>query len=137
MNNVKSESEMHTPLNSEMSTSDIFDHNDEGLHKSHPHMTKPHFENSGDAKSSSVNISTLEIAEASKPKEFSFNQSSTTKMVASTNEVHTTASSAQNMGASGHPSGSPAPVPAPLPGYSGTVGCLDAHYPRCLMGHYF
>lgn len=138
MNSVKSESEMHTPVHSETSTSDIFANNDEGLHKSHPHMTKPSFENSSDGKcSSSVNISTMKIAEASKPKEFSFNQSSSTKMVASTNEVHTTASSAQSRGASGHPSGSPAPVPAPLPGYSGTVGCLDAHYPRCLMGHYF
>lgn len=46
-------------------------------------------------------------------------------------------SSIPSKGASGPPSGSPAPVAGPLPGYCGTVSCLDAHYPRSLLGHYF
>lgn len=52
-------------------------------------------------------------------------------------QPHTVAVPVPSLGASGPSSGSPAPVPAPLPGYSGMMGCLDAHYPRCLMGHYF
>ncbi|CAL4096464.1 unnamed protein product, partial [Meganyctiphanes norvegica] len=40
-------------------------------------------------------------------------------------------------GASGPSNGIPAPVPSPLPGYTGMMGCLDAHYPRCLVGHFF
>ena len=129
MNSEKSVSEMQIPINSEMSSETFANH--EVLHKFHPHMTKHFLEKNG------VKTPALEIPGASKPKEFSFNQYSTTKMVVSTSDMHTSLTSAQNRGASGHPSGSPAPVPAPLPGYSGTVGCLDAHYPRCLMGHYF
>lgn len=140
MNSLKSEPEMNAPVVTEMTTSDIPAHNTQDGRLTHTRqpVTEQRSQSFVDGHGSSpVNLSTLEIPEASKPVDFTFDNSSAAKMAVTTTEVHTAASSAQSRGASGYPGGPPAPVPAPLPGYSGTVGCLDAHYPRCLMGHYF
>lgn len=85
-----------------------------------------------------VNLSSLEVSVTSKVDDISSNGSAVMDNL-DTNmcEAYTTAASIPSKGASGPSNGSPAPIPAPLPGYSGTIGCLDAHYPRCLMGHYF
>lgn len=139
MNTLKKEPEMYTPpppVVTEMMTSDILTHSQDGhLPNSRPSATEQSSQSFlDDQGSSTVNLSTLETPEASKAPEFGLDHSSAAKMVVTTPEVHT---AAQTRGASGHPGGPPAPVPPPLPGYSGTAGCLDAHYPRCLMGHYF
>ncbi|XP_050725234.1 uncharacterized protein LOC127002964 isoform X3 [Eriocheir sinensis] len=140
MNSLKSEPDTHTPVVTEMATSDTIPAHDQDGHlpDSGQRVAGQSPESFVDGQGSPPeNLSILEIPEASKPVEFAFNNSSAAKTVVATPEGHTAAASAQSRGASGYPGGPPAPVPAPLPGYSGTTGCLDAHYPRCLMGHYF
>lgn len=135
MNSLKSEPDMHAPVVTEMTTSDIPAHDQDGNGQRVAGQSSESFVDGQG--SPPENLSILEIPEASKPAEFAFDNSSAAKTVVATPEGHTAAASAQSRGASGYPGGPPAPVPAPLPGYSGTAGCLDAHYPRCLMGHYF
>lgn len=143
MNSLKTEPDMYMPVVTEMMTSDIPAHKQDGrLPDSGQRVAGQSPQGFVDgcgspSPSPPENLSILEIPEASKPAEFAFDNSSAAKTVLATPEGHTAPTSAKSRGASGYPGGPPAPVPAPLPGYSGTAGCLDAHYPRCLMGHYF